>query len=120
MPYGPLLLTAGRASRLLKAMGNERRLEILCHLSEGEHSVNELCRLVGLSQSALSQHLAKLRHENLVQTRRSAQTVFYSLASPEVRPILLTLARIFTPDAGSRADSEAAETNPTDWRGTDR
>lgn len=112
MPYGPLLLTAGRASRLLKAMGNERRLLILCHLSEGEHSVGELCRLVGLSQSALSQHLAKLRRDNLVTTRRSAQTVFYSLASPEVRPILQALSDLFTPGSGVRTDARqpAAET----------
>lgn len=96
MPHGPLLLTAGRASRLLKAMGNERRFVILCHLSEREHSVTELCRLVGLSQSALSQHLAKLRRDNLVKTRRSAQTVFYSVASPEVEAILHSLSVIFT------------------------
>ena len=95
MSYDPLLLTARRASRLLKAMSNERRLLILCHLSEREHSVSELCRLVGLSQSALSQHLAKLRHDQLVKTRRSAQTVFYSVASPEVQPILKSLCELF-------------------------
>ena len=77
-------------------MGNERRFVILCHLTEREHSVTELCGLVGLSQSALSQHLAKLRRDNLVKTRRSAQTVFYSVASPEVRPILHSLSAIFT------------------------
>jgi ArsR family transcriptional regulator, virulence genes transcriptional regulator len=94
MPYGSLLLTAGRASRLLKAMGNTRRLAILCHLSEREHSVNELCTLIGLSQSALSQHLARLRRDNLVKTRRVAQTVYYSLASSEVAPLLQTLSEI--------------------------
>lgn len=103
MPYKPLLLSAGRASRLLKAMGNERRLAILCHLSEREHSVTELCQLVGLSQSALSQHLAKLRRDNLVKTRRAAQTVFYSLASPDVEPLLLSLSQLFGPDAGRTA-----------------
>ncbi|MEQ8356423.1 MAG: metalloregulator ArsR/SmtB family transcription factor [Kiloniellaceae bacterium] len=112
MPYGPLLLTTGRASRLLKAMGNERRLLILCHLSKREHSVTELCRLVGLSQSALSQHLAKLRHDNLVATRRSAQTVFYSVASPEVLPILETLRDLFAP-AGSRRPDRAETTDTT-------
>ncbi len=118
MPYGPLLLTAGRASRLLKAMGNERRLLILCHLSEGEHSVSELCRLVGLSQSALSQHLAKLRHDNLVKTRRSAQTVYYSLASPEVRPILQSLSDLFAPGGGGRSDSRKPVESRGDWRGS--
>ncbi|MGD1877433.1 MAG: ArsR/SmtB family transcription factor [Kiloniellaceae bacterium] len=103
MPYGPLLLTAGRASRLLKAMGNERRLAMLCHLSEREHSVTELCNLVGLSQSALSQHLAKLRRDNLVKTRRSAQTVYYSVASPEVAPLLQSLRDIFAPAAAKMA-----------------
>lgn len=95
MSYGSLLLTAGRASRLLKAMGNERRLVILCHLSEREHSVTELCRLVGLSQSALSQHLAKLRRDNLVKTRRNAQTVLYSVSSPEVGKMLAALSDLF-------------------------
>lgn len=116
MPYGPLLLTAGRASRLLKAMGNERRLLILCHLSEREHSVSELCRLVGLSQSALSQHLAKLRYDNLVKSRRSAQTLFYSLASPEVRPILQSLSELFAPGGGSRPGSAETADSGAAWR----
>jgi len=107
MPYAPLLLSAARASRLLKAMGNERRLVILCHLSEREHSVTELCQLVGLSQSALSQHLAKLRRDNLVKTRRAAQTVFYSVASPDVAPLLLSLSYLFGPEA-----HRAATTRP--------
>ena len=118
MRYGPLLLTAGRASHLLKAMGNERRLLILCHLSERERSVKELCHLVGLSQSALSQHLARLRRDNLVKTRRSAQTVFYSLASPEVKPILLSLSDLFTPGRRTKPDSTGiADTRPA-WRST--
>jgi len=108
MPYGPLLLTAGPASRLLKAMGNERRLVILCHLSDREHSVNELCRLVGLSQSALSQHLAKLRRDRLVTTRRSAQTVFYSVASPEIRPLLHLLSEVFHPAGADKAAAPGA------------
>jgi ArsR family transcriptional regulator, virulence genes transcriptional regulator len=103
MPYGHLLQTAGRASRLLKALGNERRLAILCHLSEREHSVTELCRLVGLSQSALSQHLAKLRRDNLVRTRRAAQTVYYSLGSHEVEPLLRSLTDVFGPAAANKA-----------------
>jgi DNA-binding transcriptional ArsR family regulator len=104
MSYAPLFRTSGRASRLLKAMGNQRRLVILCHLAGREHSVSELCRLVGLSQSALSQHLAKLRRDNLVKTRRSAQNVFYSVASPEVGPILNSLTELFAPAAFPGAD----------------
>ena len=66
---------ARRASTLLKAMSNEHRLMILCQLQNGERSVGELERLVGLSQSALSQHLARLRRDQLVRTRRVAQTI---------------------------------------------
>ncbi|MEO3429070.1 metalloregulator ArsR/SmtB family transcription factor [Pelagibius sp. CAU 1746] len=105
MSFGSLLLTSGRASRLLRAMGNERRLIILCHLCDREHSVNELCRLVGLSQSALSQHLAKLRRDNLVKTRRSAQTVYYSVSSPEVAPILKALSEVFPSVAAAAANA---------------
>lgn len=103
MSFDVLLKSAGRVSRLLKAMGNERRLAVLCHLCEREHSVNELCRLVGLSQSALSQHLAKLRRDRLVTTRRSAQTVYYSVASPEVVPLLRALVAAFAPAEGREA-----------------
>ena len=98
MPYGDIQSSAKQASILLKAMSNERRLLILCYLSEGEHSVGELCALVGLSQSALSQHLAKLRHDGLVATRRSAQTVYYSVAAGEVECILQTLHELYCAD----------------------
>ena len=86
---------ARRASTLLKAMSNEHRLMILCQLSTGEHSVGELERLVGLSQSALSQHLARLRRDNLVQTRRSAQTIYYSLKGDEASTVIETLYGLY-------------------------
>jgi DNA-binding transcriptional ArsR family regulator len=86
---------ARRASTLLKAMANERRLLILCHLAEGEKSVGELERLVGLSQSALSQHLARLRHDALVRTRRAAQTIYYSLAGREAGAVMETLYHLY-------------------------
>ncbi len=95
MRYDDIQHSTKRASVLLKAMGNERRLVILCHLSDAEHSVGELCALVGLSQSALSQHLAKLRRDGLVRTRRSAQTVYYAVAGGEVRRILDTLQDLY-------------------------
>ena len=82
-------------SRLLKSLANERRLLILGHLIQGEKSVGELEKLVGLSQSALSQHLARLRKEALVTTRREAQTIFYSVASNEARAVLATLYELF-------------------------
>jgi DNA-binding transcriptional ArsR family regulator len=85
-----------RASGLLKAMSNEHRLLILCQLVEGEKSVGELVRLVGLSQSALSQHLARLRRDNLVRTRREAQTIFYTVVSGEATALLHRLHELYS------------------------
>lgn len=91
-----LARNARRATAVLKAMGNERRLLVLCQLAHGqEKSVGELERIVGLSQSALSQHLARLRKEGLVKTRRSAQTIYYALASAEVSAIINTLYDLY-------------------------
>ena len=86
---------ASRASTLLKAMANKQRLLILCHLAEGEKSVGALQEEIGLSQSALSQHLAILRRDKLVETRRSATTVNYSVASPEALAMMETLYGLF-------------------------
>jgi DNA-binding transcriptional ArsR family regulator len=83
------------AANLLKSMSNESRLLILCNLVEGEKSVGELQMLVDLSQSALSQHLAVLRKDGVVATRRSAQSIFYSLASEPAREIMSTLYAYF-------------------------
>ncbi|OIQ97915.1 putative HTH-type transcriptional regulator YgaV [mine drainage metagenome] len=86
---------ARRASALLKAMSNEHRLMILCQLLSSEKSVGELERIVGLSQSALSQHLARLRRDDLVCTRRAAQTIYYSLQGEEIPAVLETLYKIY-------------------------
>lgn len=83
------------AAALLKSMANEHRLAILCRLATGERSVGELADTVGLSQSALSQHLARLRAEGLVQTRRASQQIFYSLASAEAQRLMETLHGIY-------------------------
>ncbi|SHF73337.1 transcriptional regulator, ArsR family [Modicisalibacter ilicicola DSM 19980] len=83
------------ATNLLKAMANENRLRILCLLDEGELSVSELNARLALSQSALSQHLAILRREGLVATRRSSQTIYYSLQGNEARTVVDTLARLY-------------------------
>ncbi len=83
------------ASVLLKAMGNTHRLNVLCHLAQGEKRVGELERIVGLSQSALSQHLARLRRDGLVQTRRDAQTIYYSLAGDAAVQVIDSLIDIF-------------------------
>jgi ArsR family transcriptional regulator len=88
---------ATSAARLLKALANEHRLMILCKLTEGELSVGDLVEAIGLSQSALSQHLAKLRADRLVATRRDAQTIYYRLASPDAARVLEVLADIYCP-----------------------
>lgn len=88
-------LAVACGSKLLKAMGNEKRLEILYRLMEQELNVGELEKLVKLSQSALSQHLAVLRNENIVKTRRSAQTIYYSIKNDKVTKILSLLDNVF-------------------------
>ncbi|MFZ5790893.1 MAG: ArsR/SmtB family transcription factor [Pseudomonadota bacterium] len=88
---------ASTAARFLRAVANERRLMILCHLGGGEKSVGELCGLVGLRPSALSQHLARLRADRLVSTRREGQTIYYRLESPDAAALIKTLAGIFCP-----------------------
>jgi ArsR family transcriptional regulator, virulence genes transcriptional regulator len=99
---------AKAASQLLKAMSNEHRLLIMCQLLEGERSVGELVRSVGLSQSALSQHLARLRNDRLVATRRNAQTIYYCLASNEVSEVIATLYRLYCVREPSVEHSPAA------------
>ncbi|MCA6106135.1 ArsR/SmtB family transcription factor [Bradyrhizobium cenepequi] len=86
---------AEEASRLLAAMANAKRLMVLCNLLDGERSVGELAEIVGLSSAALSQHLGKMRALDLVTTRRDGQTIYYRLASREVREILQTLYRLY-------------------------
>jgi DNA-binding transcriptional ArsR family regulator len=93
---------AGRAARLLRLMGHDARLMILCHVAEAEQHVGALETKLGLSQSALSQHLARLRAEGLVTTRRAGQQIFYRLASTEAARILAAVHAAFCP--GPRGD----------------
>jgi len=86
---------ATHACVLLKAMANEWRLMILCHLAEGEKTVSQLQGLIGLSQSALSQHLAILRREKIVRSRKHAQSVSYSLSGDEATKVMDTLHEVF-------------------------
>ncbi len=99
---------AADASRLLRALANEHRLLILCLLSEGEFNVSAINDRVELSQSALSQHLAILRADGLVDTRREAQTIYYRLASGPVRALIETLHGIYC--APSKTARVAART----------
>lgn len=93
---------AGEAAALLKALAHEARLMVLCQLLDGEYSAGALQEGSGLSQSALSQHLARLRDEGLVATRREAQTIYYNLADPNVAQVLETLAAIYCPPKRKR------------------
>ena len=86
---------AEEAAELLASMANPKRLLVLCHLVECERSVGDLAERVGLGQSALSQQLGRMRALGLVKTRREAQTVFYRLASSEVRALLATLYDLY-------------------------
>jgi DNA-binding transcriptional ArsR family regulator len=86
---------AGEAATFLKSMANDRRLIVLCELVKGERAVGELEAVAGLSQSALSQHLAKLREAKLVRTRRESQTIYYSLANASVKRLLDVLYDLY-------------------------
>src|SRR5688572_12628266 len=83
-----LQASAAEASRFLRALANEKRLLTLCQLVGSEQSVGALAEAVGLSQSALSQHLTKLREDGLVATRRDSQTIYYRLADPRIEAMI--------------------------------
>jgi DNA-binding transcriptional ArsR family regulator len=97
--------TAGKAADLLRALANEHRLLILCQLAGGERGVGAIVAAVALSQSAVSQHLARLRADGLVATRREGQAIFYSLASGEVRRVIATLHDIYCKPSPRRAEA---------------
>ena len=87
--------SAQAATRLLKLLASEQRLLLLCRLIDGEASVGDLAEHAGLAQSGASQHLAKMRAEGLVATRREAQTIYYRLADPAAVRVLNTLCEIY-------------------------
>ncbi|MFN4311989.1 MAG: ArsR/SmtB family transcription factor [Ferrovibrio sp.] len=90
-----LSASAAQASHFLRSLANEKRLLVLCQLMEGERSVGSLAAQVDLSQSALSQHLTKLREDGLVATRRDGQTIYYRLADRRVEAIITLLYEQF-------------------------
>lgn len=92
--------SADRASSLMKTLGHKDRLMILCHLAEGEKSVGQIAEILEISQSPLSQHLSRMRKEGLVDTRREAQTIFYSLKSGEASKIVEVLYDLFCASEG--------------------
>ena len=93
---GALERNAMELADILRALANERRLMILCKLVEwGEANVTSLAEAVGLSQSALSQHLAKMREEGLVAFRRESQTIWYRIADPRIEQLFASLHQLF-------------------------
>lgn len=115
LPSSDFTRQAGEATRLLKVMANECRLLVLCFLAEaGELSVGELTERVGLSQSALSQHLAKLREEGLVATRKESQSVFYRICDPKTEQVLTLLHDLFCPELG-RSPQPAPQPGENAW-----
>jgi DNA-binding transcriptional ArsR family regulator len=108
MNLAALELQAGAAEALLKAVANRRRLVILCELLDGEKSVSALGDAIGLSQSALSQHLARLRADHIVATRRESQTIYYSLASDHATRLIGLLYELYcAPDCGAEPQAKA-------------
>ncbi|UYN93939.1 MAG: helix-turn-helix transcriptional regulator [Enhydrobacter sp.] len=93
---------AREAADFLKSMANDRRLVVLCELVKGERTVGELEAVAGLSQSALSQHLAKLREAKVVKTRRESQTIHYSLADAGVKRLIDVLYELYCRPARGR------------------
>jgi DNA-binding transcriptional ArsR family regulator len=94
-----LAASASEAAALLKALANEHRMLVLCHLiSDEELSVGELVDKAKISQSALSQHLSRLRDEGLVTYRREAQTLYYRVADPRAARLLALMRDIFCPE----------------------
>jgi DNA-binding transcriptional ArsR family regulator len=89
--------SASAAARMMKLLASEQRLILLCRLIEGECSVGELADYVGAAQSAASQHLAKLRAEGLVSTRRDGQTIYYRISDPKAVRVIDTLCDLYGP-----------------------
>jgi len=102
---------AEHASLVLKSISNKWRLLVLCQLVKGEKSVGELEKAIGLSQSALSQHLAVLRNNNLVETRRDAQMIYYSITGTEVPLILRALYDVYCESPDQLCDDINADEN---------
>jgi len=94
--------SADRASTLMKTLGHSGRLMILCNLADGELSVGDLAERLDMSQSSLSQHLARMRSEGLVDSRRESQTVYYRLMEGDARSVIESLYEIYCPQEASQ------------------
>lgn len=102
LPIAVLMAHAAEAAEALKLLANEQRLMVLCRLSQGESSVGELVALTELSQSSVSQHLARLREGDMVSTRREGTTIYYRLADARVEALIDALCDSFGPRPATR------------------
>jgi DNA-binding transcriptional ArsR family regulator len=96
-----LVENAQEVASILKVLSNHNRLLILCCITEGELTVGDLNSKIDLSQSALSQHLAKLRESDIVVTRRSSQTIYYRIKNPKIVMLLKVLQENFCPEVSA-------------------
>ena len=90
--------SAKTASELLKLLGHPDRLMVLCQLKAGEQSVGQLSQSVGIKQSALSQHLARMLHLGVVDSRRDAQTIYYSISGEKVTKVVSLMYELYCSD----------------------
>ncbi len=114
--FAGMAAKAEEAARLLGTLAHSKRLLALCHMLRGEVSVGRLAELIELSPTALSQHLARMRDLQLVETRREGQTIYYRLASPEVAALLQTLYGIYCTPSATAAPAGAARSTPSPRR----
>lgn len=97
---------AAQAAGLMKLLSHPHRMIILCELKQGECSVSELSEKIGIPQSPLSQHLARMRHEGVVTTRREAQTVYYSLLGRKVSAVVSLLYDLYCAEGGCQKSEQ--------------
>ena len=97
-----------KAETLLKLMANSARLLVLCNLASGEKNVTDLVKAVKLSQPAVSQHLARMRYEGLVATKKKGQSVFYRIAKPEVLQLVNAIEKIYTKSEKGAVEEKVA------------
>ena len=99
---------AAQAAGLMKLLGHPHRMMILCELKQGECSVSQLSEKIDIPQSPLSQHLARMRHEGVVTSRREAQTVYYSLLGEEVGAVVTLLYELYCSQGECEVDEASA------------
>lgn len=112
MQMKELLETAGAVSELMKALGNPKRLLLLCQLIEGEKSVSELAQLAGMREPAVSQQLALLRKDGIVAARRDGQNVHYDLVRGDVRKLIAFLYQTYCQAPGAKARPKTRRKRP--------